>query len=264
MNSIIKNEFSHYFDNFTFSKPLNLILKKETASTNTDAKKLGEESNEDALIIALRQTDGKGRLNRSFFSPSGTGLYLSLLLHPLLEAESVTFLTSLTAVAVAKAIERISNQKAYIKWVNDIYINNKKVCGILCNSAFSKDGKLSYAVIGIGININTPKNDFPDDIKDIASSVFKDTPITTAQRTELVNCIVNEILYAIDNDVKAHLNEYRERSFLKDKTVTFTKDGKVTTAKVIGIDDDCSLLLKTLDGKTVSLFAGEVSVKQSV
>lgn len=253
--------FNSYFNGFSFSESLNIVFNQVTGSTNQDAKELAQQGCKNALVIALEQTNGKGRLNRNFFSPKETGLYMSLLLHPKNDVEDVTYLTTLAAVSVAKAIEKQIGEPAYIKWVNDIYLNNKKVCGILCNSAFSSSGNLSYAIIGIGINLNTPKNGFPDDIKNIATSVFGHNEVTPTLRTELVECIVNEILNGLNSGLKTHIEEYRKRSYLNGKTVTFTKEGKNITATVTGIDDDCSLLLETAQGEKISLFAGEVSVK---
>ncbi len=262
MNIYNNKDFYSYFEDFSFSEPLNIVFKEKTDSTNQDAKEIGERCNSNTLVLALEQTNGKGRLNRKFFSPKGTGLYMSLLLHPEIKAENVTFLTTLAAVAVAKAIEKQTGETAFIKWVNDIYLNNKKVCGILCNSAFSSNGRPSYSVIGIGINLNTPKDGFPDDIKNTATSVFGYGTVTPALRTALVECIVNEILNGLKTDIKTHLEEYKKRSYLNGKTVSFTKDGKDITAVVTGIDDNCSLLLETQKGEKFSLFAGEVSIKQ--
>lgn len=261
MKTEIYEIFSEYFDRFCFSKPLNIIIKNETESTNQDAKALGESGADDSLIIALKQTAGKGRLNRCFFSPSATGIYMSLLLHPDITSENTAFLTSIAAVAVASAAEKSSGVKTYIKWVNDIYQNDKKICGILCSSAFNSDKKPAYVIIGIGINLNDPENDFPEDIKNSASSLFGKKNVSAQQRTQLINDIVNRIFELIDTDIKAHLKEYKARSYLEGKTVSYVKDGENITAKVIGIDDDCRLLLRTNDGKDLALFAGEVSVK---
>lgn len=262
MNNINITEQNGFFENFNFIKPLNVIIKQKTESTNTDAKLLAEQGNTDSLVIALEQTSGKGRLDRKFFSPVNTGIYMSLLLRPNIEDKDVTFLTSLAAVAVAKAIEKRTSKKAYIKWVNDIYINDKKVCGILCGSSFCSNGKLNYAIIGIGINLNTPKEGFPNDIKDIATSIFDNNVVTAKERTKLIECIVDEILNGLNNGIKAHLKEYKERSYLNGKTVSFFKEGKNISATVKGIDDNCNLILETKNGETISLCAGEVSVKQ--
>lgn len=255
------NSFQPFFENFSFSKKIDVIIKSETESTNLDAKILGEEKAKDTLIIALKQTAGKGRIGRSFFSPDGTGIYMSLLLHPDISAEETAFLTSLASVAVAEAVEKANGTKTYIKWVNDIYQNDKKVSGILCSSAFNSSQKPSYVIIGIGINLNDPQGDFPEDIKHSAASLFGKEKVSARIRTELINDIVNEIFDLLSKDIRAHLNEYKKRSYLKGKTVTYLKYGKNITAQVLGIDDDCRLLLRTNDGKDVALCAGEVSVK---
>ena len=255
------NNYSTFFEDFSFSKDIKVILKNETESTNLDAKILAEQETQNTLIVALKQTDGKGRIGRSFFSPNGTGIYMSLLLFHDISAEKTTFMTSLAAVAVAKAVEKANKTKAHIKWVNDIYQNDRKISGILCSSAFGSKEKASYTIIGIGINLNTPQNGFPKEIENSAGSVFGTESITATQRTTLINDIVNGIFEYLDTDIKAHLSEYKERSYLSGKTVSFEKDGQSITAKVLGIDDDCRLLLKAEDGKEFALFAGEVSVK---
>lgn len=252
---------SYYFNNMKFSKPLNIIVKKQTASTNLDAKLLGSSEKNDFLIIALSQTAGRGRLGRKFYSPSDTGLYMSLLLHPNLTAEEITFLTSAAAVATAKAIESATSVKTEIKWVNDIYQNEKKVCGILSEAAFSAKNTPLYTVIGIGINLTNPKDGFPKDISDIAASIFGNSEINYKTVASLTENIVNTLLEYCYGDIKAHIKEYQMRSMLTGKKVTFTKENQILTATVTGIDNNCRLLLKTASGEEIFLNAGEVSVR---
>lgn len=153
--------------------PLKTVILEETESTNSFCKELSREFKEDLAVIALSQSKGKGRLGRSFFSPKGGGIYISFLLHPHLNAEDCTKITTAAAVAAAKAIDFISRKNTLIKWVNDIYLDGKKVCGILTEAGFSGNAqKLDYAILGVGINLYDPENGFPDDLKEKAGSVF--------------------------------------------------------------------------------------------
>ena len=144
------------------NKNILLEILEETTSTNDYIKK---SSNLDsAVVIAKKQTLGRGRLNRTFYSPENKGIYLSILVKPQLETKNSVKITTFTAVAVANAIEKVSGLKTQIKWVNDIFINGKKVCGILAEASQNfKESKLDYAVIGIGINLYG--KDFPMKLK---------------------------------------------------------------------------------------------------
>ena len=119
------------------------------------------------------QTQGRGRLGRSFFSPSDSGLYMSILLRPDMAAADAVKITTAAAVSVALAVEKVSDQKPDIKWVNDIYINGRKICGILTEASFSMEsGGLDCAVLGIGVNTYEPEGGFPEAIRDIAGPIF--------------------------------------------------------------------------------------------
>ena len=152
---------------------LNITIFDELDSTNNYLKKLGSQGEkENQLVIAESQTCGRGRMGRSFYSPNGTGIYFSLLLHPKISAEKSLFLTVMAAVSVAETVMKYNKNDVKIKWVNDIYIDGKKVCGILTEGAINSDKMLDYAVVGIGINVVEPENGFPDVIKDIATAIF--------------------------------------------------------------------------------------------
>ena len=260
-NKLTKESILPYLSGESF--PLALTVLEETVSTNQTAKQLAENGAPEGTVVAAdRQTGGKGRLGRSFHSPGGTGLYFSLVLRPKMPAAQAYFLTVLASVATAQAIEEVSGEQAAIKWVNDIYVRGKKVCGILTEAAIQfESGALSYAVLGIGINVNPPQGGFPADIAKIAGAVCPDggAPI---DRSALFAAVLKKfwLLYAALPD-RAFLDEYRSRSFLTGKTVTFQKDGNEQTGVVLGIGDDANLLIKTPKGGTVSLLAGEVSVK---
>ena len=128
------------------------------------------------MLVAESQTAGRGRLGRSFHSPVGTGLYMSILLRPTFSAERALFITTAAAVAVCRAIEQETGLKPQIKWVNDIYLHEKKICGILTESSINFETKgLKWAVLGIGLNLSEPEGGFPEEIRSVAGALFAES-----------------------------------------------------------------------------------------
>lgn len=217
---------------------------------------------EGCMILANEQTCGRGRLGRSFFSPRDTGIYMSLLLRPKnYTGEQAVRITTMAAVAICEAIEAVSDQKAEIKWVNDIYVRGKKVCGILTEGSFNlESGLLEYAVLGIGINLYQPENGFPKDLEDIAGSVLQ------TQQDDAKNRIVSEFLnrfyfYYHRADQEKYVGQYQKRSFVVGKQVALLSTDRSTDALVLGIDDQCRLLVKYADGTEDCYSSGEISVR---
>lgn len=244
----------------------NIKVFKTVDSTNTVASLAAENGAEEwTVIIAEEQISGKGRMNRQFYSPLGTGLYMSIVLRPKLSAESSVFITAAAAVAAAEAIEAVSDQRAEIKWVNDIYCNGKKVCGILTQGAVNaQSGKLDYAILGIGINVFAPQNGFPDSIESIAGSVLE----YSKRSCETMSRIIAEILdrfaeYYKSIENKTFLAEYRTRSFVTGKKINVIKQDDIRPAEAIAIDDNCGLRVRYADGTTETLISGEVSTRLS-
>lgn len=235
------------------------IRLAEVGSTNACAKEYAEKGAEEGTVIeAKRQTDGRGRLGRSFFSGGG-GAYFTVILRPRLSAEASLLITAAAAVAVAEAIEKISGKEAKIKWVNDIYIDEKKVCGILAEGKLSAEGRLDYAVLGIGVNLSEPEGGFPRELEGIAGAIFEKGKEIQAEA--VIEAIYDRFFEIYENiEERAFMQEYRRRSFLKGKTVSFKKEKTEHTALVVGIDDSARLILDE-DGKQFTLEAGEVSVK---
>ncbi len=228
-------------------------------STNRLAKERAEQgAPEGVCIISNAQTAGRGRLGRSFCSPAGTGLYMSLVLRPSLPAQRVLSVTTAAAVAVCRAIERVSDRKPQIKWVNDVYCDGKKVCGILTEAGFEGD-KLRYAVLGIGINVCDPADGFPDEIADTAASVF-------GQEAGDRNALTEAVLDAFFEEY-AHLaeerfaEEYRARSCLIGKPITVKAPDGDREAIALGVDERCRLLVRYTDGREEALSSGDVSVR---
>ena len=228
-------------------------------STNRLAKECAEQgAPEGRCIISNGQTAGRGRLGRTFCSPADTGLYMSVVLRPTLAPEKVLSVTTAAAVAVCRAIERVSDRKAQIKWVNDIYCDGKKVCGILTEAGFA-DGKLNYAVLGIGINVQDPADGFPDEIKTIAASVFGNAP---ADRTVLAVAVLEEFFEEYEHLAEERfVEEYRARSCLVDKNITVIKPSGNREALAIGVDGQCRLLVRYTDGEEETLSSGDVSIQ---
>lgn len=241
-----------------YTNLINPLVLSRVDSTNTYAKGILADSAEGDCIFALSQTGGRGRLGRSFFSYDG-GIYMSLILKPNLTAESSLFITTAAAVAVSCAIEKLFGKKTQIKWVNDIYINGKKVCGILTEGVIGEGGKLSGAVLGVGINLGAPKA-FPEEISAIADSVLE-VEDNFELKAKLISLIVSEFFEIYNNpQSKEYMKEYRCRSYLDGKTVEFLQEGILHTAKVLGVTDDAGLKI-LVDGEEKILSAGEVSVK---
>jgi BirA family biotin operon repressor/biotin-[acetyl-CoA-carboxylase] ligase len=235
--------YKHFFD---------LTVTEQVDSTNRLVKEWGQEGKkEGCVLLATEQTNGRGRLGRSFYSPKGTGVYFSVLLRPHLPPEKSLLITTAAAVAVAKAI----GENAQIKWVNDVYVKGKKVCGILTESAFSGE-KIDYAVLGIGLNLAPPKEGFPEEIQDIAGSVFDLSP-AVEQVALLVATILNEFFEAYENLSSPLLvEEYAKRNILQGQIVTA---GDITGV-VQGITPAFGLILKDQEGTTHVLQAGEVTI----
>ena len=251
-----KKRLEQYFD-----QKLNITIFDELDSTNNYLKKIGSQGEkENQLVIALSQTGGRGRMGRTFYSPNGTGIYFSLLLHPKLYAEKSLFLTVMAAVSVAETVMKYNKNDVKIKWVNDIYIDGKKVCGILTEGAVNNSKKLDYAVVGIGINIVAPENGFPDDIKDNATAIF---PGNTEEniKEKIVADVINRFFSMYNGDDKDYIRIYKDYSYLTGKEINIIQGDSTRPATVIDITDKCHLLVKNEKGEIEEISSGDVSVR---
>ena len=167
-------------------------VQESVTSTNTVLKGLAEQGGAEGMVLlAQEQTQGKGRLGRTFFSPKGTGLYMSVLLRPRFSAEEALSITTAAAVAVAEAVDQVTGQHARIKWVNDVYLRGRKVCGILTEAAVDfESGGLQYAVLGMGINIREPEGGFSPELAQVAGALFPGE-VPAGARTRLAAAILN-------------------------------------------------------------------------
>ena len=231
----------------------------ELDSTNRYLKELAKEgADEGTVIIANKQSAGRGRLGRSFFSPEETGIYMSILLRPNIELQKSVRITSMAAVAVARAIERVSGIETKIKWVNDVFLNGKKVCGILTESGIDFTTEtLDYAVLGIGINVG--KIQFPEQLKEIATSVCNECHHIVT-RNNLIVEILNELEYWYSSLWDGRfLQESRKRSILLGKDILVIGSGE-QNYEAIDLDDMGHLWIEK-EGNREMLHSGEVSVK---
>lgn len=235
----------------------NIFVFDTIDSTNTYAKSFAREYNGEAVFIAHGQTAGRGRMGRSFHSAEGKGLFMSILTRCGLVGVDATRLTTLTAVAVARAIRSVCPIDAKIKWVNDIYVDLKKLAGILVEGQMSVEGELEYAVIGIGVNLL--RQDYPCEISTIATSIEECCGVRV-EPIDLAIRIVKEINTLLENPLdKKIMKEYKERSMLIGKCVTVLNNGGYT-AMVTDITDDARLVVESERGRE-ELYTGDVSIK---
>ena len=239
---------------------VSIIPFETTDSTNTQAKLYcgqfkDEGINSPVLFVAEHQNGGKGRLGRTFFSPADSGLYMSLLIKADEIENDIVCVTTATAVCVADAIKKLCSITPKIKWVNDIYIENKKVCGILCEAVTNPDTmKIEYLIIGIGVNIGISK--FPDELKDIATSLSAKTN-KNKLCAYITDNIIDELSHISDRNF---ITKYKELSLVLGKQITYTENDETKEATAVDIDENGGLVIQTESG-TKTLSTGEISVR---
>ena len=239
--------------------PVAVQVMESVDSTNTEAKRqLSAGLSEPLLLLAETQTGGRGRLGRTFCSPEGAGLYMSLVLHPDLSAERALSLTSAAAVAVCLALESLTDLRPQIKWVNDVYVGDRKLCGILTEGiADPISGRLQSVVIGIRINCRHAS--LPGEVAAIATSLEDEGASVDRSRLAATVCDrLNELYGGLS--ARTWLPLYRTRSWLDQKAVTCRIGDRTIDGIVLGIDDDGALLLANEEG-THRLFSGEATVR---
>lgn len=209
------------------------------------------------VVWARRQSTGRGRLGRSFQSPEG-GVYVSLLLPLGPDSHKTGFsLTAMAGVAVKRTISQVCNQKCGIKWVNDIILNGKKVCGILAQGCGDK------VVLGIGVNYTTSLTAFDSDVRDIACSIYEN-PLQAPPIEAFVSKLVANVYDICLSEDKTWLEEYKSSSTIVGNKVQIIQAGKITgSGRAVLIDDSCFLHIIDDDGKEIVLSTGEVSVRNN-
>lgn len=233
-------------------------------STNTFVKALANEGESEGLIVlADTQSGGRGRMGRSFASPDGSGIYLSMLLRPTAPACNGVLITACAAVAVSEAIENVTGIKVGIKWVNDLYYVGKKVCGILAEGSLSGNGSFDYAVLGIGLNITDCF--FGTELEGIAGGLYPSLPQNELHviKHRLISAIIDRFFdyYLSGMQADELLEKYLARLFILGKPVQVISYSGETDATVIGLNDDFTLEVEYADGIRQSLNSGEVRLK---
>lgn len=235
----------------------------ELDSTNNRMKEYIYSGKRDVgLIVADSQTMGRGRMGRSFDSPSGHGIYMSLLIRPDMQGEHALLITSAAAVAVVRAVRKLTGLGAVIKWVNDIYIGERKVCGILAE-AVSIGAQEMDVVLGIGINVTSSNDMFSESVRDIAGSLYglSEYDGNRVSRNEIIAEVVNEFHGIFRNiEKREFMEDYRKYSMVIGKEVRFFKDNVRVSGKAVDIDDNGGLLVDTHEGR-ILLNTGEVSLR---
>ena len=239
-------------------KNFDIQIFETLSSTNDFAKELinSNSFNHGTTIIANEQTSGRGRFARNFFSPANTGTYFSSILKLFLPTQDISLITLISAIAVCKAITKLTNLKPKIKWINDIYLNGKKICGILVeNISDNTNLKSKGIVVGIGININT-KN-FPEDIENKAGSIM----CAELSRNKLIAEVINN-LFELSKNVydKKIIEEYKSLSLVLNKELTYIKDKKTYTATAIDINDNGNLIVRDNSNNVIVLESEEISI----
>jgi len=250
-------------------------------STNIVAKQLAiGGATHGTVVIAESQTAGRGRFGRDFFSPPGCSVYMSVILRPMeLRFVVPTLVTTMAAVAVCEAVESIMGDASEnspapkIKWVNDVFLRGKKICGILSEAVTDfESGEIEWIVVGIGVNFREPKDGFPDEIKETAGAVFPEQnahlpPVKTSFKTPTRNRLIAEIIERLHKLNMAgnadFMQSYRDRLMYIGEKVTVRGAGAAQAyeATALGVDDIGGLIVQTADGEKLTLSSGEVSVR---
>lgn len=241
-----------------------IFVYSSLESTNKTAIEMAVSGAEHGtVVIAESQTAGRGRYGRKFFSPPVHGIYMSFILHSAkFWRGEPTIVTSFVAVAVCEAIEAISDKTPKIKWVNDIFLNGKKVCGILTEAVTDyESGNVGWVVVGIGINFST--RDFPEELKQSAGAIFSgENP--TAKRNRLAAEVINLMMsYNSQTSYSEVLSKYKQRLMMLGERISVTGATAQYEATALDIDEIGRLIVKKDDGEVIALFAGEISIRSN-
>lgn len=233
-------------------------------STNTRAKQMASQgAPHGTVLIADSQTGGRGRLGRSFHSPAGSGIYLSLILRPQCHSAELMHLTCATGVAMCNAIESACCLRPGIKWTNDLVCNKRKLGGILTELSLDSSGNVAYAVVGIGINCCQKAEDFPEDISRIATSLSIETNRPT-DRLSVIAAMLSALAQMSENLLsrkEAIMTRYRKDCITVGQDISLVAGDDIRHGTAVGIDSEGALLVRFADGHTEAVSSGEVSVR---
>ena len=243
------------------NKKLDINVFESIDSTNDYLKQRTVDLIDGMTVIANSQTSGRGRMNREFYSPKDTGIYMSIYISCEKNINNTSFATAFVALAVCKAIKKCCNISPQIKWVNDILINSKKVCGILSEGVFDNNtNKLRGIIFGIGINVYEPLNGFPNSLIDIAGAIVHKKEY--GLRNHLIGTIINEVTNW-DKAIEEieFINEYKKLNLTIGREIEIISiDGK-QDALAVDIDNQCRLIVKYSNGNVSCVNSGEVKIK---
>lgn len=233
----------------------------EIDSTNRLAKELAaDRAAHGTVVLAGKQTAGRGRIGKSFYSPEG-GLYLSVILRPTQEISDLMSLTACTAVAVHTALSEF-DITTKIKWVNDLFLNDRKICGILCEGGFHpQSGGLDYLIIGIGLNLRK-NTDVPQKLRNIITDIETETGLLI-DRNSMAAAILKQLEFQLSKlSNHSFLKTYTEHSYTLGKTVIVTHEGIEKTAEAIGFTQDLGLIVRFSDGTEAVITSGTARFPQ--
>ncbi len=234
---------------------------KTVDSTSTRLKALAEcGAPEYTLIMADKQTGGRGRVGKSFHSPEG-GVYMSLLLRPGISVSDAHKITPCAAVAVAEVLEELFGVKASVKWVNDLFLGGKKICGILTEAPYDMEtGGVKYVIVGIGINLFEPEGGFGE-LDDIAGAVFDGTVRDDGLKLRVAAHVTDRFIELLECGNDAYVfSEYKKRLFILGRNISVIRGTEHQICRVISLSDDYSLETELPDGTTEKLISGEISI----
>lgn len=242
-------------------------------STNLTAKKMAlDGAPAGTVVIAEEQTKGRGRMGRSFYSPPEGGIYMTFILKPRFDPAKSVLITTAASVAVCKAIESVTGISCMIKWVNDIYLDGKKICGILTEAVTDfESGHIDYIVLGIGINYSTDRSVFPKELSGVAGSLFESVPEDGVTRNRLIAEVINQVLDVNEKlETREFVEDYKRHSFVLGKeilvipTAGLSRGGNPSAgipATALDIDEDGGLVVRYRDGSEQTLNSGEISIR---
>lgn len=246
------------------NQALELLVYKTLGSTNQEAKKLALEGTKaGTVIISEEQTQGRGRMGRSFYSPPKSGIYLSLVLRPDVAARDAVLLTTGASVGVCRAIKKVTGIDTQIKWVNDIYLGNRKIVGILTEAVTNfENGQFEFVIIGIGVNFKMPEAALPKELEDIVGALFAEKP-DALTRNRLAAEIINEVLKICEDLTnRDFLEEYKTQSMVLGKPIKVFRNNEWEVATAMDISNDGGLVIKNSKGTIETLNSGEISIRK--
>jgi len=242
--------------------PMPEVLPRAVSTNAILRQRAATGAPEGTVILANEQTLGRGRMGREFYSPPDTGVYMSLLLRPnhLLPAQAAC-ITTMAAVAACEAIEELSGRQAQIKWVNDILIDEKKVCGILTEASYTlESGQLDYAVLGIGFNVYPPAGGFPPEIVQSADAILRNQADNGKNR--LTAAFLNRFMALYRSpEPSGYAQSYRNRSLVIGQPIRILSPSGARNAYALDVDRDCRLIVRYEDGTIDQLTSAEISIR---